>query len=234
MIVTADRRGDYNATSQMLRYSALAREVTQPRIPSVSSLVGWNNNKEGSSTVSSRPGSSDGEANAAAAAAIAKLEQELKMEREMRLAAELRIEEVEMEVRAECWDLFDQRLQAERNRWEDAFDEAVEAQERHVDAKVGIVSRGLASFRIHEDVPQVSTQSQGGASAIDAQIRLSDLEHENQNLRDEIKTLKNRWDMSRTPSKKVKVLKSAKKWTLEEGDGELDLGQENTVPGGYF
>ena len=35
MIVTADPRGDYNATSQILRYSALAREVTVPRIPSI-------------------------------------------------------------------------------------------------------------------------------------------------------------------------------------------------------
>jgi hypothetical protein len=35
MIVTADPQGDFNATSQILRYSALAREVTVPRVPSV-------------------------------------------------------------------------------------------------------------------------------------------------------------------------------------------------------
>lgn len=35
MIVTADAHGDYNATSQILRYSALAKEVTVPQIPSV-------------------------------------------------------------------------------------------------------------------------------------------------------------------------------------------------------
>lgn len=35
MIVTADPLGDFNATSQILRYSALAREVTVARIPSV-------------------------------------------------------------------------------------------------------------------------------------------------------------------------------------------------------
>ncbi|KAG5922089.1 hypothetical protein E4U42_005607 [Claviceps africana] len=34
MIVTADPRGDFNATSQILRYSALAREVTVPRVRS--------------------------------------------------------------------------------------------------------------------------------------------------------------------------------------------------------
>ncbi|KAL2158692.1 hypothetical protein VTH06DRAFT_4174 [Thermothelomyces fergusii] len=35
MIVTADPHGDYNATSQILRYSALAREITVLRIPSI-------------------------------------------------------------------------------------------------------------------------------------------------------------------------------------------------------
>ncbi|KAF4459925.1 rabkinesin-6 [Fusarium albosuccineum] len=39
MIVTADPRGDFNATSQILRYSALAREVTVPRIPSVTATI---------------------------------------------------------------------------------------------------------------------------------------------------------------------------------------------------
>ncbi|KDN66787.1 putative kinesin motor domain-containing protein [Colletotrichum sublineola] len=39
MIVTADAHGDINATSQILRYSALAREVTIPRIPSITSTL---------------------------------------------------------------------------------------------------------------------------------------------------------------------------------------------------
>lgn len=39
MIVTADPFGDFNATSQILRYSALAREVTVPRIPSITSTI---------------------------------------------------------------------------------------------------------------------------------------------------------------------------------------------------
>ncbi|KAF7552667.1 hypothetical protein G7Z17_g4188 [Cylindrodendrum hubeiense] len=39
MIVTADPRGDFNATSQILRYSALAREVTVPRIPSITKTI---------------------------------------------------------------------------------------------------------------------------------------------------------------------------------------------------
>ncbi|KAK3319418.1 P-loop containing nucleoside triphosphate hydrolase protein [Apodospora peruviana] len=39
MIVTADPLGDFNATSQILRYSALAREVTVPRIPSITQTI---------------------------------------------------------------------------------------------------------------------------------------------------------------------------------------------------
>ncbi|KAF9873628.1 kinesin family protein [Colletotrichum karsti] len=39
MIVTADAHGDLNATSQILRYSALAREVTVPRVPSITSTI---------------------------------------------------------------------------------------------------------------------------------------------------------------------------------------------------
>lgn len=39
MIVTADAYGDYNATSQILRYGALAREVTVPRIPSITEAI---------------------------------------------------------------------------------------------------------------------------------------------------------------------------------------------------
>lgn len=39
MIVTADAHGDYNATSQILRYSALAKEVTVPRIPSITETI---------------------------------------------------------------------------------------------------------------------------------------------------------------------------------------------------
>lgn len=39
MIVTADAAGDYNANSQILRYSALAREVTVPRVPSITSTI---------------------------------------------------------------------------------------------------------------------------------------------------------------------------------------------------
>ncbi|KAI0815582.1 P-loop containing nucleoside triphosphate hydrolase protein [Xylaria sp. FL0064] len=61
MIVTADPFGDFNATSQILRYSALAREVTVPRIPSITSTILSGGNGTGQfqhpepSTLSSSP-----------------------------------------------------------------------------------------------------------------------------------------------------------------------------------
>ncbi|KAI1302287.1 P-loop containing nucleoside triphosphate hydrolase protein [Xylaria venustula] len=64
MIVTADPFGDFNATSQILRYSALAREVTVPRIPSITSTIMSGGNGTGHlqqsdpSTLSSSPPSS--------------------------------------------------------------------------------------------------------------------------------------------------------------------------------
>ncbi|KAK7516684.1 kinesin family protein-like protein [Phyllosticta citriasiana] len=56
MIVTADPHGDFNATSQILRYSALAREVTVPRIPSATSAI-----QVGNTIVHARPGTSSSE-----------------------------------------------------------------------------------------------------------------------------------------------------------------------------
>lgn len=57
MIVTADPTGDFNATSQILRYSALAREITVPRIPSITSTI-LNNQPSYPNLPQSSPGSS--------------------------------------------------------------------------------------------------------------------------------------------------------------------------------
>lgn len=61
MIVAADPRGDFNATSQILRYSALAREVTVPRIPSITATIfsqtpsGGNQTSAGTSQTHMKP-----------------------------------------------------------------------------------------------------------------------------------------------------------------------------------
>lgn len=143
MIATADPLGDFNATSQILRYSALAREVTVPRIPSVTSTI-----LSGSSSSQSRPPTANGRATPYAAstedleeaareivritddyeALIVKLAEEeiARQEAELRLrAAEEKCLLIEQEVREECWAEMDERMEEERKRWQEAMDRQV-------------------------------------------------------------------------------------------------------------
>jgi hypothetical protein len=144
MIVTADPLGDFNATSQILRYSALAREVTVPRIPSVTSTI-----LSGSSVSSqSRPQTATGRTTPYSASTedleeaareivritddcevlILKLAEEeiARQEAEFKLkATEEKCLSIEQEVREECWAEMDERMQEERKRWQTAWDQQV-------------------------------------------------------------------------------------------------------------
>lgn len=139
MIVTADPLGDYNATSQILRYSALAREVTVPRAPSVESIL--------SSSLGSRKGSggrNTSQNNLAEELAEALAEIQRLIEENERLSVRLAEEEIiraeietalniseerclliEQEVREECWVEMDEKMEQERKRWQSAWDEQV-------------------------------------------------------------------------------------------------------------
>lgn len=145
MIVTADPLGDFNATSQILRYSALAREVTVPRIPSVSSTI-----LAGAITCSGthRP-DNNGRASPTthtdeavvemAFSEIARMSEELEIlevkfnEQEGRRKeaeegwqrAEERADEIEQQVREECWGETERRMGEERRRWLGAWGEEV-------------------------------------------------------------------------------------------------------------
>ncbi len=142
MIVTADPVGDFNATSQILRYSALAREVTVPRIPSVTSTilsgmtaVGKGQGTSGRAT----PTSVSAEELEVAAMEIVRLSEEVDVltlrlveeenrrgEAEMAWkAAEEKSELVEQEVREECWSEMERRFEEEQGRWKGAWGEEV-------------------------------------------------------------------------------------------------------------
>lgn len=146
MIVTADPLGDFNATSQILRYSALAREVTVPRIPSVSSIIlsgtaaGSNSQK---SQITGRTSPDSGVADESmvemAFAEIARLSEEVEIlgvklveEEGRRREAEEgwkrsqeKTEDIEQEVREECWEEMERKLEEERRRWISAWGEEV-------------------------------------------------------------------------------------------------------------
>ena len=142
MIVTADPSGDFNATSQILRYSALAREVTVPRIPSVASII-FSGSQE-----TSRPSTRDQDHTSLSYSAsdievlsndivrlvdevevlTMRLEEEEARRREAEEGwqradekVEELIEEREREVREDCCNEMERRLQEERRRWMGAW-----------------------------------------------------------------------------------------------------------------
>ena len=140
MIVTADPLNEFNATSQILRYSALAREVTVPRIPSVTSTILSNYGGRSPSGRTSHP-TMQAEVSIVVMAfsEIARLNEEVEIlnvkltEQEERRKeaeenwqkAEEKAEAIEMEVREECWSEMERRTEEERRRWMGAWGEEV-------------------------------------------------------------------------------------------------------------
>ncbi|PWY66547.1 kinesin family protein [Aspergillus eucalypticola CBS 122712] len=224
MIVTADPMGDYNATSQILRYSALAREVAVPRAPSIaeSILSSTLGSRHGSASGRNTPSMGTNEELEKALAEIARLtaeneslsvrlaeEEILRTDFELRLkASEERCIMIEQEVREECWNEMDERMEEERKRWQNALDQQSGFNDEHLDKKIEIVSRG---FQIHED-PQPSSDE-----------RVEDLEFENDQLRSKIAALERELNC-RSPTKK-----SRSKNTLETSRNSNILGRESDI-----
>lgn len=227
MIVTADPRGDFNATSQILRYSALAREVTVPRIPSTTSTI-----ITGSTAVASgsRPNTAQSDrapspqySAAGSSEEITRLTEQLAVlhcqlgeETRRRQDAEAswtkmeeKMEEIEAEVREECWAEFENRLAAERQRWAAAWEEERERNEGHLDKKLDLAMRGV---RIYED----DEVAEGASEAQDEKVE--ELQRENERLTSRLEAAEREKMAMKTPSRKLKPLK-ARKWNIE-GDEE--------------
>ena len=162
MIVTADPLGDFNATSQILRYSALAREITVPRIPSVTSTIFSGTTANSKSQLFSgrnSPTTITSEEIEFAAQEIARLSEELDVmnmrfaeEEKRRLeaengwqAAEERCAQIEQEVREECAEEMDKTLEAERHRWLHTRAQEADHFDEHVDKKLDILTRSIQS-----------------------------------------------------------------------------------------
>ena len=244
MIVTADPKGDFNATSQILRYSALAREVTVPRIPSTTSTHILSNSRQGhhghsSSTSSSHGRNSPGNGGPswedldAAHAEIQRLTSEIEIfalrlteETARRKAAEAswRAAEdhmlaVEQEIREECFAETETAVEAERRRWQAAWDAEADQHDEHMDRKVDVVIKAVKAqakkerevVRVYEDPdPEVLE-------------RVEELERENEELRRRLERAE-REVQCKSPVKKQRVLK-AKRW--EDPDATLKVGGED-------
>lgn len=198
MIVTADPLGDFNATSQILRYSALAREVTVPRIPSVTSTIlaqstssaYFNQRPSGRGS----PTETERETMEIAALEIARMSEEidglrceLLMEQERRLEVEAhlesaraesdhRVDEKEADVREECYLEMEERLQQEIQRWKATWAHEQELGDEHLDRKLDILARGF-------DVLDEDKENDG------AHHPDQDLVEENERLRREVELL---------------------------------------------
>lgn len=232
MIVTADPLGDFNSTSQILRYSALAREIAVPRVPSITSTI--------LSGTTAGPGTRSGRTTPSALQeelehalqSIASLREELEitqlhLEEETRRreeaeaswkVAESRIEAVEADVREEVFEEMEARMQLEQRRWRAARDRELDAQDEHLDRKLELLTQ---NFAIYEDAAEAEKENvDAGAPKREGKPevesgRVADLEDENARLRERLALMEREKETLRSPSKKMRVLKT-RKW---EGSG---------------
>lgn len=212
MIVTADPLGDFNATSQILRYSALAREITVPRIPSVTSTILAQS--ASSNYFSTRPlgngrnspSDTERETMEIAALEIARMSEEidglrleLAREQERRLEVEAHLEtareeveerllEKEAEVREECYLEMEAKLHQEMQRWKATWAAEADRSDEHMDKKLEILTRTI-------DIAEEEDKE-------NCQVGVNeDQAEENERLRREVVMLR-RDLQSRSPSKK--------------------------------
>lgn len=256
MIVTADPLGDFNATSQILRYSALAKEITVPRIPSITATI------LGSSQSSDRhpsytsptsptfsryrdgphqtPTDTERETMEIAALEIARMSEEIdglrgELERESRLRMESeahlqsmedRMLELEMEIREECYEEMERRIQEEGRKWMIRLEEHGEREEEWRDRKVEVVVRGLGAgiAGMTGIAGDENKENQDGDPTLG-------LEMENAKLLREVERLKRELN-SRSPTKPRKpsnrILKESRTHAMDKSASPIpDDGPEN-------
>jgi hypothetical protein len=205
MIVTADPEGDFNATSQILRYSAMAREVTVPRVPSVTSTIVGTGVTRATGPANGRLTPHDTRELDLALHEIARLSEECDAlsvrlaeqeiahsEVELRLqAASERALTQEQEIREECYNEMEERLELEKERWKTAWDHERLQNQEFLDEKLGILENATSPLNIHED--DTATTS-----------AVADLQRENDTLRQTIRALEQELQ-NQSPTKKSKA-----------------------------
>lgn len=217
MVVTADPLGDFNATSQILRYSALAREVTVPRVPSISNTILAGTAAPPSKNPST-PNALQEELDHALAAIAAlradlevtqvRLEDETRRRQEAEVswqAAESRMYDIEAEVREEVWSEMEAQMALEQRRWRAARDEELDRNEEHLDRKLEVMARGIDIYESPENDKE-NVGAEGNDSG-----RVAELEDEVGMLKEQLAAKERERETQRSPSKKMRVLKS-RRW----------------------
>ncbi|KAF2241616.1 kinesin family protein-like protein [Trematosphaeria pertusa] len=237
MIVTADPKGDFNATSQILRYSALAREVTVPRIPSTTSTILSGTPLKSPSFTTTASGrttpSAVLEELEIANAEIARLTAEVEVfalrlteETARRKAAEAswraaedHMADLEQEIRDECYLETEAAVEAERHRWQAALDNEQDNQQAHLDSKIDVVIRATKAQMCSQEVKVYEDPDP------ELQERVDELERENEVLRARVEAMEREAQgRSASPVKKMRVLK-AKRW--QDPESTLKLGLDS-------
>ncbi|KAF1842544.1 kinesin [Cucurbitaria berberidis CBS 394.84] len=224
MVVTADPQGDFNATSQILRYSALAREVTVPRIPSTTATILSGVPLKATTTSSGRTTPSAVlEELESANAEIARLTAEVEVfalrlseETARRRAAESswaaaedHMVDLEQEIRDDCYLELETAVDQERRRWQAALDNEKDNQQAHLDNKIDVVIKATKAqmrqeIKVYED-PDPELRD-----------RIDELERENELLRARVDAKDREVQYrSASPVRKMRVLKT-KKWVDPE------------------
>ena len=225
MIVTADPLGDFNATSQILRYSALAREITVPRIPSVTSTILAQSTASHYFSPRSPPSDTDRSTMEIAALEIARMSEEIDgLRAELIAANQARIEtdahlesmadrmvELEGEVREECYVEFEGRLQGEIERWKAQWQAELDRNDEHMDRKLEIYTRSIDAAdgggELGVGAATTTGDGDGGGEPEDDKEnahsgpgKIDNLQIENERLRREVETLRRELSV-KSPSK---------------------------------
>ncbi|KAK6356660.1 hypothetical protein TWF718_001000 [Orbilia javanica] len=214
IIVTADPAGDFNATSQMLKYSALAKSSVNPRPPTVMS----GRSVSGSSLFSHFSvvsGSTEERPDSALSALsvlsgpramlsqdmmnmIVLLQRQLREADEKVKAAEKKAEEaeakcleIEMQVREEVTSDMELRIGLMEKRMLLKLQDQAEKEEVHVDHKLDILKRTLMETNDEND----------RARDMEIEEYVRELEAENNSLRNEVQALKRKRANGESPLK---------------------------------
>ncbi|KAH7138928.1 kinesin [Dendryphion nanum] len=240
MIVTADPKGDFNATSQILRYSALAREVTVPRIPSTTSTILSGSTLKHTSTTSSGRTTPSAvlEELESANAEIARLSQEVEIfalrlteETARRKAAEASwqaaesyMTELEQEIRDECFAEMETAVDQERRRWQAAWDAEQDNNEVHLDRKIDVVIKATRAQMREQGAKETVKVFEDPEPGL--RERAEELERENEILRARLEAFEREGAArSASPVKKMRVLKQ-KKWEDPESTVQMGIDDE--------
>ncbi|KAL7274149.1 hypothetical protein RUND412_002965 [Rhizina undulata] len=178
MIVTADAMGDFNATSQILRYSALAREITVPRTEIRVSGIS-DDGVEDSVVISAAETGKD--------ALISRLIEQLEDMEDNWRDAEDRCLLIEQAVREEVAAEMEEQWEGVRREQGEARAKEEEWREGFLDEKLEILRRGIGGLNVDENLPSGALE------------RILELEEENGVLRREMEMLKRQVN-NRSPS----------------------------------